>query len=49
MAPDWTINNLVIQTIASILGAQAAAGTAHEHRFGFLGHSLVGVIAGAPS
>jgi hypothetical protein len=31
------------------LGAHASATVAHEHRFGFVGHSLVGLIAGALS
>jgi hypothetical protein len=49
MAPEWTITNLLIQAITGILGAHAAATVAHEHRFGFVGHSLVGLIAGALS
>ena len=49
MAPEWTINNLVIQAITGVLGAHAAATVAHEHRFGFMGHSVVGLIAGALS
>ena len=49
MAPEWTIMNLVIQAITGVLGAHAAATVAHEHRFGFVGHSLVGLIAGALS
>lgn len=49
MAPEWTITNLVIEAIAGVLGAHAAATVAHEHRFGFMGHSLVGLIAGALS
>jgi len=47
MAPEWTILNVLIQTIAGVLGAHAAATVVHEHRFGFVGHSLVGLIAGA--
>jgi hypothetical protein len=46
MAPEWTITNLLIQAITGVLGAHAAATVAHEHRFGFVGHSLVGLIAG---
>jgi hypothetical protein len=46
---DWSLTNLLIQTIGGILGAHAAALAAHEHRFGFIGHSLVGLIAGALS
>lgn len=49
MAPDWTVTNLVVQALAGILGAHGAAMAAHEHRFGLLGHSLVGLIAGALS
>jgi hypothetical protein len=39
--------SFLIQTVAGILGAHGAAVAAHEHRFGFLGHTLVGAIAGA--
>jgi uncharacterized membrane protein YeaQ/YmgE (transglycosylase-associated protein family) len=49
MNPDWTIANLAIQSVAGVLGAHAAASAAHEHRFGFVGHSLVGLVAGAVS
>lgn len=49
MELEWTIGNLVIETIGGILGAHAAALVVHEHRFGFMGHSLVGLIAGALS
>lgn len=49
MGPDWTITNLIIQAIAGILGAHGAAAVAHEHRFGFIGHTLVGLVAGAVS
>jgi ABC-type uncharacterized transport system permease subunit len=45
----WTTANLAIQTVTGIVGAHIAAAAAHEHRFGFLGHTLVGVIAGAAS
>jgi hypothetical protein len=44
---DWTTTNLVVQVIAGFAGAQFAATALHEHRFGWLGHSLVGLIAGA--
>jgi hypothetical protein len=47
--PKWTVTNLIVQAIAGILGAHAAAAVAHEHRFGFAGHTLVGLIAGALS
>jgi hypothetical protein len=49
MELDWTATNLVIQAVAGILGAHAAAVALHEHRFGFAGHTLVGLIAGAIS
>jgi hypothetical protein len=49
MAPEWTITNLLSQAITGVLGAHAAATVAHEHRFGFAAHSLVGLIAGALS
>ncbi len=45
----WTSTNLIIQIVAGLLGANIAAAAAHEHRFGFWGHSLVGLIAGALS
>jgi len=45
----WTVLNVTIQTVAGFLGAHAAATAAHEHKFGFVGHSLAGVIAGALS
>jgi|UPI000782D13B hypothetical protein len=48
-AVDWTMTNLWVQTAAGFLGAHAAASAAHDYRFGFLGHSLVGVISGALS
>jgi hypothetical protein len=44
ITPEWTTLNLVIQAI-DILGAHLAALVAHEYRFGFIGHSLVGLIA----
>jgi hypothetical protein len=49
MTPEWTIGNLLIQAIGGFLGAHAAALAAHEHRFGFAGHGLVGFVAGALS
>jgi hypothetical protein len=47
--PEWTGTNLLIQAITGVLGAHAAATVAHEHRFGFAGRSLVGLIAGVLS
>jgi hypothetical protein len=49
MTPEWTIANLVIQSIAGVFGAHIAAIVAHEHRFGFIGHSVVGLIVGVLS
>jgi len=46
---DWTITNLWIQIAAGFIGAHAAASAAHDYRFGFLEHGLVGLIAGALS
>lgn len=45
----WTLWGLVVQTVAGFCGAHAAASAAHEHRFGFIGHSLTGLIGGALS
>lgn len=49
MTPEWTILNLVIQSVAGVFGAHIAAIVAHEHRFGFVGHSVVGLVAGVLS
>jgi hypothetical protein len=49
MNPEWDFTYFVIQTIGGFFGAHGAALVAHEHRFGFIGHSLVGLIAGALS
>lgn len=46
---DWTVTNLAIQVACGLLGAHIAATAVHEHRFGLIGHSLVGLIAGAAS
>jgi hypothetical protein len=45
---DWK-TNLIVQVVAGFAGAHVAAMALHEHRFGWLGHSLVGLIAGALS
>jgi hypothetical protein len=45
----WAASNVAIQTVAGILGAHGAAVAAHEHRFGFLGHTVAGAVAGALS
>ena len=46
---EWTTTSLVLQTVAGLVGAHMAAIALHDHRFGLLGHSLVGLIAGALS
>jgi hypothetical protein len=43
----WTTSNLIIQIVAGILGAHFAATLAKEHSFGFVGHTLTGLIGGA--
>jgi hypothetical protein len=43
---EWTFVNLIIQTVAGLVGSHIAAAAAHEHRFGFWGHSLVGLVSG---
>jgi hypothetical protein len=43
---EWSFANLVIQTVAGLIGANVAAAAAHEHRFGFWGHSLAGLASG---
>jgi hypothetical protein len=45
---DWT-TGLIIQIVAGFAGAHFAAAALHEHRFGWMGHSLVGLVAGALS
>jgi hypothetical protein len=45
----WTSTNLVIQIVTGVLGAHFAASAAQEHGFGFIGHTLVGAVAGALS
>ena len=44
---EWTFANLVIQTLSGLAGSNIAAAAAHDHRFGFWGHSLVGLVTGA--
>lgn len=48
VAMEWT-TGLIVQIIAGLAGAHFAAIALHEHRFGRMGHSLVGLIAGALS
>jgi uncharacterized membrane protein YeaQ/YmgE (transglycosylase-associated protein family) len=43
----WTTSNLIIQIVTGILGAHFAATLAKEHSFGFFGHTITGLIAGA--
>ena len=43
------MTNLIVQIIAGFVGAHLAAVTFHEYRFGWFGHSIVGLIAGALS
>jgi uncharacterized membrane protein YeaQ/YmgE (transglycosylase-associated protein family) len=45
---EWT-TTLIVQIVAGFAGAHLAAMALHEYRFGWLGHSLVGLIAGALS
>lgn len=44
---EWSFTYFIIQVVAGFLGAHLAALVAHEHRFGFVGHSTVGLITGA--
>jgi hypothetical protein len=43
----WTSTNLIIQIVTGVLGAHFAASAAQEHSFGFIGHTVVGAVAGA--
>jgi uncharacterized membrane protein YeaQ/YmgE (transglycosylase-associated protein family) len=45
----WTFWGLAVEIIAGFLGAHAAASASHEHQFGFVGHSLAGLVGGALS
>jgi len=42
----WTLTNLIIQIIAGVLGAHAAAHGVKEHSFGAVGHTVAGAVAG---
>jgi hypothetical protein len=46
---EWTITNLIVQTLAGFASAHCSAAALHDHRFGAVGHSLVGLVAGALS
>jgi hypothetical protein len=48
-AAMWTFWGLAVQIIAGFCGAHAAASVSHDHRFGFIGHSLTGLLGGALS
>jgi hypothetical protein len=43
----WTTTSLYIQIVAGFVGAHLAAAVARDHAFGFWGHTVVGLIAGA--
>jgi hypothetical protein len=43
----WTTTNLLIQIIAGFVGAHLTSTAMHELHFGWIGHSIVGLIAGA--
>jgi hypothetical protein len=43
----WTTTSLYIQIVAGFVGAHIAAAVARDHAFGFWGHTIVGLIAGA--
>ena len=45
---DWT-TGLIVQIVAGFVGAHAAAAALQEHSFGWVGHSVAGLIAGALS
>jgi uncharacterized membrane protein YeaQ/YmgE (transglycosylase-associated protein family) len=45
----WSLSNLLIQFVAGIAGGHVAAAAAHEHSFGWLGHTVTGAIGGALS
>ena len=46
---EWTTTNLIVQALAGFVGAHCAAAALHDHRFGAVGHSLVGLVTGALS
>ena len=45
---SWTAI-LILQIVSGFVGAHMAALTLHQYRFGWIGHSLVGLLAGALS
>ena len=44
---QWTTTSFLIQVFAGLIGAHLAAAVVREHAFGFWGHTLVGLVAGA--
>jgi hypothetical protein len=46
---EWSWTYVLVQLAAGLVGAHAAAVAAHEHSFGALGHSIVGMIGGGLS
>jgi uncharacterized membrane protein YeaQ/YmgE (transglycosylase-associated protein family) len=46
---EWSWTYVLVQLVGGFLGAHAAAIAAHEHSFGALGHSVVGIIGGGLS
>jgi uncharacterized membrane protein YeaQ/YmgE (transglycosylase-associated protein family) len=45
----WTYWGLAVQIVAGFFGAHAAASVSPDHRFGFIGHSVAGLVGGALS
>jgi uncharacterized membrane protein YeaQ/YmgE (transglycosylase-associated protein family) len=43
----WTTTSFLIQVFAGLVGAHLAAAVVREHAFGFWGHTLAGLVAGA--
>jgi uncharacterized membrane protein YeaQ/YmgE (transglycosylase-associated protein family) len=42
----WSLSSLVIQIVGGLVGGHVAAILAHEHRFGWIGHTLTGLAGG---
>jgi hypothetical protein len=45
----WTYTNLILQVVAGILGAHAAAGALRDYAFGAFGHTISGALGGGLS
>jgi hypothetical protein len=43
---EWTFANLIIQTVAGLIGSNITAATIPEYRFGFWRQSLAGLASG---